>query len=177
MSRNLLILLVVLILACYGATILYLGPAPPSEPLKPEVNITEPVGLSVVSLGEEISVPNETVLIKKLEQFAEEDPMCYVATWIGYQKYRDTGTVITMKYQTPVNITWVITIEGLAPETHHIPVRQITAALSHDRESYSDDWLLVYSDTDYQYPLEIPREQADELLNLLGIEIPADPAA
>ena len=169
MSRNALIIIVILVLIGYGATILSTGLASPPV-LKPEVKYTEPMGLSVRSLGEEISVPNETALIEKLEQFAEEDPMCYVATWVNFQKYRDTGALITMKYQTPVNLTWVLdwNIEGMNTEIHHINVRQITAALSYDRESYPDDWLIVYSDADYQYPLEIPREQADELLELIG---------
>lgn len=75
-----------------------------------------------------------------------------------------------MKYQTPVNLTWVLDwdIEGVSTEIHHINVTQITAALSHDRESYPNDWLVVYSDTGYQYPLEIPREQANKLLELAG---------
>ncbi|MCZ0859693.1 hypothetical protein O0S10_00450 [Methanocorpusculum sp. MG] len=170
MSRNTLIIILILVLIGYGATILYIGPAPPPV-LKPEAKYTEPMGLSIRSLGEEISVPNETALIEKLEQFAEEDYQYFVATSVNYQKYWDTGAVITMKYQTPVNITWVITIEGLSPEIHHINVKQITAALSHDRESYSANWLLVYPDqkTPFQYPLEIPREQANELLDMIGV--------
>ena len=169
MSRNTLLIIVILVLIGYGATILYIGPASPPV-LKPEAKYTEPMGLSIRSLGEEISVPNETALIEKLEQFAEEDPMCYVATWVHYQEYWDTGTAITMKYQTPVNLTWVLDwdIEGMSTETHHINVKQITAALSHDRDSYPDDWLLVYSDTESQYPLEIPREQANQLLHKIG---------
>lgn len=96
--------------------------------------------------------------------------MYYVATYVEYQKYRDTGTLITMNYQTPVTLTWVITLAELPPEIHHINVTQITAALSHDREAYSANWIVVYldSETYLQYPLEIPREQANELLELIG---------
>lgn len=83
MSRNALVIILILVLIGYGATILYIGPAPPPDnPSKPEAKYTVPMWLSIRSLGEEISVPNETALIEKLEQFAEEDPMCYVATWV-----------------------------------------------------------------------------------------------
>ena len=181
MSRNAIIITLIIVFIGYGATILYLGPEPLSEPLKPEVNITEPMGLSVISLGEEISVPNETTLIKKLEQFAEENYPNWVATLsIGYQEYRDRGTVITMKYQTPINLTWVWAIGGISPDqisVHQISVQKISAALSHDHQSLHDDWVIVYAVNGDRFPLEIPREQADELLNLLGIEIPADLAA
>ncbi|MDE2518674.1 MAG: hypothetical protein O0X93_00965 [Methanocorpusculum sp.] len=118
-------------------------------------------------------VQSETALIEKLEQFAEEDYQYFVATSVNYQKYWDTGAVITMKYQTPMNLTWVLDwdIEGMNTEIHHINVKQITAALSHDRKAYPDDWLLVYLDSEshLQYPLEIPREQANELLDMIGV--------
>ena len=176
MSRNLLILLVVLILACYGATILYLGPAPPSEPLKPEVNITEPVGLSVVSLGEEIPVPNETVLIERIEQLAEENYPNWVAGgYVDPIPYRQEGIVITATYPSSLELRWIVPEYGDIPDTpvekiHPIRVKEITVVIPENTGSERRPWILVYPDQErnFQFTLQLSSGQADELRELIG---------
>lgn len=176
MSRNLLILLVILALACYGATILYLGPAPPPDNLpKPEANYIEPMGLSVISFGKEISVPNKTALIEKIEQLAEDIYPNWVA--IGYIDpipYQRAGIAATVTYPASIELTWIVgeyINDTWVEKIHPIQVKEITAVIPAKPDSTSRPWVIVYPDQehDFQFTLQMSVEPAEELRELIGL--------
>lgn len=108
MSRNFLILVVILVFACYGASLLYFGPAQQPEQLNPEQDFAKEPILSLSFISEEIHAQNKTVLIEKIEQLAEDNYSNLVA--IGYVDplpYLREGTVVTVTYPASIELIWI----------------------------------------------------------------------
>ncbi|MDE2522900.1 MAG: hypothetical protein O0X93_07065 [Methanocorpusculum sp.] len=135
--------------------------------------------LSIVSHGIHVSPDNESALIEKMEQLAEESYRYWINTdRTGVNENKLFGTVITIKYREPIGITWIedLGIAEISPRSIPVVVDKITAVIPDDPNG--DFRLIVYRPSldperynPDRYIFVISREQANELLKLAGLPI------
>lgn len=132
---------------------------------------TELDGLSVISHGMYVAPPNETALIEQLEQYTEED---------GYRNFvgiggvnvadcKREGVVITMRYTTPKQLNWTERDGTIRP----IFAERITVTIPDQPDSGRklSYYIIVQTSEkrpDLQAYLQMPREQANKLRELIG---------
>jgi len=160
MSRSTLTLIIVTIL-CFAAAIFGLSYA---------CVFTEVDGLSVISHGIYVIPKNETALIEKLEQYAEEDYRYFVACdGVNIADCKREGVVITMKYTTPQPLTWTDIAVGTQEQVF---AERITVTIPDQPDSSREISYYVIVDKPGKQPgmitLQMPRDQANELLELAG---------
>jgi hypothetical protein len=166
MSSSTLTAIVITIL-CFAVAIASLGLA---------TVYIETDGLSVVSHGIHIVPQNEAAVIEKMELLAEENYRYWLNTpQTCVVKNTFFGTVITMKYTEPIGITWTedLGIEGIPPTSIPVLVDRIIVVIPDNPNG--DFRLIVYRPSpdperynQDRYILVMSREQANELLELIG---------
>ena len=166
MSRSTLPAIILTVL-CFAAALLGLSYA---------CVFAEVDGLSVISHGIHILPENEAALIEKLEQIAEENYHYWMGTdQMGVIENKISGTVITMTYRQPINLTWTDNPgrEGIPPRSIHAVVDTIIAVIPDDPKR--DFRLIVHRPSPEpgqhnpdRYIFVMPHEMADELRELIG---------
>ncbi|MDV0443399.1 hypothetical protein [Methanorbis rubei] len=164
MSRST-VAMTVVTLICFSVAIIFLGLA---------TLYAEPDGLSVVSHGLHILPENSAELKEKMEKLAGEN----YQYWLATDYYDDVrgklfGTVVTINYPTPIDITWTeyqYTTDS-DQETTPVTVNKIIAIIPDNSDEYR---LIVYrpsSETEHSNPsvyvFRMLPDQANELLELI----------
>ncbi len=131
---------------------------------------TEVDGLSVISHGIYVIPENETALMEKMEQYAEEDYRYFVACdGVNIADCKREGVVITMTYTTPQPLIWTDIAVGTQEQVF---AERITVTIPDQPDS--DRKISSYIIVDKpekrlgMVTLQMPREQANELLKLAG---------
>ena len=153
---------IILTILCFAAALLGLSYA---------CVFTEVNGLSVISHGIHILPENETALLEKLEQYAEEDGFrnfVGIGGRVNIVDCKREGVVITMRYTTPKPMNWTERDGSKIP----IFAERITATIPDQKDSGRNLAYYLIVDQPGKQPgmatLTMPREQADELLKLAG---------
>lgn len=132
---------------------------------------TELDGLSVISHGMYVAPPNETALMEKMEQYAEEDGFRnFVGSdGVNIADCKREGVVITMRYTTPHLLIWT------EQDGSKIPVfaERITVTIPDQPDSGRKISSYIIVDKPEKrlgmVTLQMPRKQANELLKLAGL--------
>ncbi len=138
--------------------------------LTPNSSVQRTPGLLVVSHGEEIIPEKGTAVVAKMEQIAEENYRYSLGiSSVNVVDCGKMGTVLTMRYDIPTQITWTnignVTAEKI----------MITIPDNPDWKKRLSYFVVVYSEPiseEYNsdvYVLEMTIEQANELLELAGL--------
>ncbi|MDE2444065.1 MAG: hypothetical protein O0X49_06740 [Methanocorpusculum sp.] len=132
---------------------------------------TEVDGLSIISHGIHVIPPNETALIEKMEQYAEEDGFRNFVGSDGANvaDCKREGVVITMRYTTPHLLNWTEQ-DGSKIQ---IFAERITVTIPDQPDSGRKMSYYIIVDKPEKrlgmVTLQMPREQANELLKLAGL--------
>ncbi|MDU9376985.1 hypothetical protein McpSp1_16290 [Methanocorpusculaceae archaeon Sp1] len=162
MSRST-VAMTVVTLICFSVAIIFLGLA---------TLYTEPDGLSVVSHGLHILPENSAELKEKLEILAGENYQYWLATdYYDGVRGKLFGTVVTINYPTPIDITWTEYTVDSDQENIPVTVNKIIAIIPDNSDEYR---LIVYRpapETEHSNPsvyvFRMLPDQANELLKLI----------
>lgn len=134
-------------------------------------------GLSIISHQKEIIPENGTLVVRKMEQLAEDNLQNFLAT-IDTGNIKDCkryGTVVLMQYyNTPIELTW-IDQGGYEPVSHTISVQKIIITIPDSNERQFGPRNLEYrvilygSGNPKIQVLGLPIHQANELLDMIGV--------
>ncbi len=148
--------------------------------LTPNSSVQRTPGLLIISHREEIIPENGTLVVKKMEQLAEDNLQNLLAT-IDTGNIKDCkkyGTVALMQYTTPIDLIW-IDQGGYEPISHTIDVQKIIITIPdrNERRFGPKDLeyrVLLYGSGNPEIKvLGLPIHQANELLELIGL-VPAE---
>lgn len=134
---------------------------------------TEVDGISIISHGMYIVPQNETALIEKMEQYAVEDYRYFVARdGTNVNRCKLEGTVITVRYDTPLSLTWMMRIDTMKFE-EQVLIDTITVTLpDHPDSSKKLHTCIVVDGPELGkglVTLDLPPEHEAELRELAGL--------
>lgn len=144
--------------------------------------VVETDGLSVVSHDLHVIPQNNAMVMEKLEKLAQDNYQHWIALdGVDYHRCKLFGTVITMRYETPKELTWVAEYsldkdDTLIQESKTVWAKQITVTIPDDPNSDLVDvsyYVLVYLDREATWPfvMSLSLDDVNDLLALLGMDL------